>query len=596
MNQEHDSLKKVGIKRILQYLRQKYMTEKKYFIPLFFSRILISFVGLIPAIYYKKIVDIVSSYSNGDKTSITVHAISILFIILWVKLLSVAIYRISDYLLILIYLNISKKIYLQSFNYVHRHSYRFFSNSFTGALIKKINKLVGAYDRMTDIFVYDISNIVFNSIFVLIIVGLQNIYFSIIFFVWMIIFITVQYFLYKRNYPYEIQANLLDSEISGALSDTITNNFNIKTFASLPREYKFFDKIITLRKEKNKIRFVRAILIRTFTGLMMVALEFAIFYMAIKLRNHGLVTVGLFVLLQIYIFRLMDQLWNIGNVFRYVYQSFSESAEMIEILDEPHEVVDKTTSEINVSQGKIDFQNVDFAYTVGKKIFDGLSLQIHPKEKLAIVGSSGGGKTTIIKLLFRFFDIQSGKILIDGQDISNFTQDSLRQSISMVPQDPVLFHRTIKENIAYGNPDASEEEILRASKMAKCHEFIMKLKYGYDTLVGERGIKLSGGERQRVAIARAMLENTKILVLDEATSSLDSHSEKLIQEAMDQVMKNKTTIIIAHRLSTIMKVDRIIVMENGKIIETGTHAQLLNQESGIYKKLWNIQSGGFLEE
>ena len=277
-------------------------------------------------------------------------------------------------------------------------------------------------------------------------------------------------------------------------------------------------------------------------------------------------------------------------------RAIGESSEMLAILDEPHEIVDHTDTALQIGAGRVEFAQVHFTYADGKPIFTALDLKIKPGEKVAIVGQSGSGKTTLVKLLFRFYDIQWGNILVDGQDIAQVTQDSLRENISIVPQDTVLFHRTIKENIAYGNPDASDEEIIAAAKMARCHDFISKMKNGYDTLVGERGIKLSWGERQRVAIARAILENKRILVLDEATSSLDSESEQLIQEAMDEVMKNKTTIVIAHRLSTIMKMDRIIVMHNGTIIENGSHKELLAKPDGIYKKLRDIQSGGFMLE
>ena len=222
-------------------------------------------------------------------------------------------------------------------------------------------------------------------------------------------------------------------------------------------------------------------------------------------------------------------------------------------------------------------------------------MTIKPGERVAFVGESGSGKTTVAKLLLRLNDIQGGEILIDGQNIAQVTQESLRGSISLVPQDPALFHRSLRENIGYGKNDATEEEIIAASKMARCHKFIEHLKEGYATPVGERGIKLSGGERQRVAIARAILANKPILIMDEATSALDSESESLIQEAMDEVMKNKTVIVIAHRLSTIMKMDRIIVMDTGKIIEEGSHKELLLKKDGIYKKLRNIQSGGFIE-
>lgn len=295
-------------------------------------------------------------------------------------------------------------------------------------------------------------------------------------------------------------------------------------------------------------------------------------------------------------FRLFDELRSIGNVFRHLYESFSEAAEMLEILDEPHEVVDHTSTKLKVQSWKIDFKQITFNYAGGMPIFEHLDLRIKAGEKVAIVGESGSWKTTLVKLLFRFFDIQWGEICIDDQDIATVTQDSVRQNVSMVPQDPILFHRAIRENISYANPTASEEEIIAAAKMARCHDFILWLNKGYETLVGERGIKLSWWERQRVAIARAILANTRILVLDEATSSLDSESEKLIQEAMDEVMRNKTVIVIAHRLSTIMKMDKIIVMDQGKIIETWSHKELLWKLGGTYKKLREIQSGGFNEE
>jgi ATP-binding cassette subfamily B protein len=222
-------------------------------------------------------------------------------------------------------------------------------------------------------------------------------------------------------------------------------------------------------------------------------------------------------------------------------------------------------------------------------------LRVRSGEKVALVGPSGAGKSTIVKILFRFYEITRGKILIDGQDISRVTQESLRDQISLVPQEPILFHRTLRENIRYGRPGASDEEVVEAARQAHCHEFISGLDKGYDTYVGERGIKLSGGERQRVAIARAILKNAPILVLDEATSSLDSESEALIQDALRVLMRDKTVIVIAHRLSTIMQMDRIIVLENGTVADMGTHQELLRTEGGLYKKLWQLQAGGFLE-
>lgn len=581
--------------RVLKYAREKYLTEKGNFLPLFFIRALTTFGTLVPAIYYKEMVDIISKVTPSQMSEWAHHAIAILFIIFWIKMANLMAYRISDFFLIRMSVNISKKIYLECFAYLQKHSYRFFSNNFTGALIKKVNKHVGSIDRISDILFLDISTITLNSLFILIVTGTQNIYLALILWAWLVIFMVVQYYLYKRNYSYEVLSNIRDSKVSGALSDAITNNFNIKIFASADRESALLEEVVEKRRKITRTKWFRAMVIRTSTAILTVILEMSIFFFAIQFREQGILSIGVFVLLQIYLFRTIDQMRSIGNIFRNLYQAFSQSAEMLEILDEKHEVQDTKNDILKIKQGTIAFNNVTFRYEENDNVFDNLSFKIKPGEKIALVGESGSWKTTVVKLLFRFFDIQWGSITIDGQDISQVTQDSLRESISMVPQDPVLFHRTLRENIAYGKPDATEEEIIAASKMARCHEFILRFPKWYETLVGERGIKLSGGERQRVAIARAILENKSILVLDEATSSLDSESEKAIQEAMEAAMDNKTVIIIAHRLSTIMKMDKIIVMDKGQISEQGSHKELLAKDKGIYKKLRDIQSGGFIE-
>jgi ATP-binding cassette subfamily B protein len=269
---------------------------------------------------------------------------------------------------------------------------------------------------------------------------------------------------------------------------------------------------------------------------------------------------------------------------------------MVEILLLSHEIKDSPSAkELIISRGGLEFKNLTFAFDETRKVLEDINLTIKPGEKVALIGPSGAGKTTFVRLLLRLYSPTAGKILIDGQDISEATQESLRKNISMVPQDPILFHRTLAENIAYGKRGSPKEEVENAAKLAHCNEFIKDLPFGFETYVGERGIKLSGGERQRVAIARAILTNAPILVLDEATSSLDSHSEMLIQDALNNLMKGRTTIVIAHRLSTIQKMDRIIVIDGGKIIEQGSHKELLSNESSLYKKLWELQAGGFLK-
>jgi ATP-binding cassette subfamily B protein len=293
-------------------------------------------------------------------------------------------------------------------------------------------------------------------------------------------------------------------------------------------------------------------------------------------------------------------LWGFTRLVRNVYQSYADSKEMVEILLLPHEIKDKPNAkELKVSKGEIKFENLVFNFNDTRKVLNDINLTIKPGEKIALIGPSGAGKTTFVRLLLRLYSPTSGKILIDHTDISETTQESLKKNISMVPQDSILFHRTLAENIAYGKRGATKKEIEKAATLAHCNEFINPptggLPDGFQTYVGERGIKLSGGERQRVAIARAILKNAPILVLDEATSSLDSHSEMLIQDALNNLMAGKTVIVIAHRLSTIQKMDRIIVVDSGKIIEEGSHQELLAKEYSLYKKLWELQAGGFLK-
>ena len=290
---------------------------------------------------------------------------------------------------------------------------------------------------------------------------------------------------------------------------------------------------------------------------------------------------------------LGDKVFSFSRIVRDIYQSYADAKEMVEIMKLPPAIQDAPDAKpLQSSRGEIVFDQVNFHFNPSKPVLRSISVTIKAGEKVALVGPSGAGKSTFVKLLLRFHDVKEGAIKIDGQDIRNVTKASLYEAISLVPQDPVLFHRSLRENIRYGKPSASDEEVEQAAKLAHCDEFIRETAAGYDTFVGERGIKLSGGERQRVAIARAILKNAPILVLDEATSSLDSHSESLIQEALQNLMQGRTTIVIAHRLSTIRKMDRIVVIDNGQVIEQGTHDEL-TQRDGLYSHLWELQAGGF---
>jgi ATP-binding cassette, subfamily B, bacterial len=392
----------------------------------------------------------------------------------------------------------------------------------------------------------------------------------------------------------EVKVNEIDTKLSGYLADTVSNNFNISLFSNLKFEQKNFEEI----SEDWRTRYTRHwninILNDGIQSILMIGLEIFIVYFAIKFWKEGTLSIGEFILLQSLLTQIFGNMWSLARSLRQIGKGYSDAKEMMDILKIPHEVQDvEGAKNLIVSEGKIDIKNLDFAYNKDKIVFDDFSLLIEPGRKIALVSKSGEGKSTLMKLLLRLYNIEEGMIFIDDQDIMNVTLHSLRKSISLVPQDPILFHRTLAENIKYGKQDATFEEIVEASKKAHCHEFIEQLPEKYDTFVGERGIKLSGGERQRVAIARAILENAPILILDEATSALDSESEHLIQEALKELMKNKTTIAIAHRLSTIIQMDEIIVIEKGRVKERGTHSNLLRNDTSHYKKLWEIQAGGF---
>jgi len=415
--------------------------------------------------------------------------------------------------------------------------------------------------------------------------------------VWTIIFVIFNWIFTKYKLKYDLARNEKETESSGLLADTISNHNTVRLFGGYGREVDAFSAV------NEKLRRLRIItwnyLSNTMDGvqaLLSIVLEIGIFYYGIYLWNLGQITVGDFVLIQTLLIATVERIWNVGRIVRTVYERMSDAEEMTMILETPHEIKDvHSAKKLKIKDGRIEFKNVTFNYNETRSILKDFNLTIKPSERLAFIGTSGAGKTTIVRLILRLHELTEGKILIDGQDISKVTLASLWQAVSLVPQDPDLFHRTLLENIRYGRPEATDEEVYVAAKAANCHDFIIGLQDGYATLVGERGIKLSGGERQRVAIARAILRGSPILILDEATSSLDSESEKLIQEALVNLMKNKTVIVIAHRLSTIRQMDRIIVIDRGQIAEEGCHEALLEKKDGVYSHLWQLQAGGFIK-
>ena len=378
------------------------------------------------------------------------------------------------------------------------------------------------------------------------------------------------------------------------LADTIANQNNIEIFSCHESEKNNFKEVTEDQKRQVAFNWNADLGIEAIQSAFIIFIEFIIFYFTIRYWQMGLVTIGTFVLVQMYVIGLGLRLWEFSRVVRDFYESYADAKEMVEIMKLPYKIKDAPDAKpLDAPLGEVVFSGVNFSFNDGREVLKNIDLKIEAGEKIALVGPSGSGKTTLIRLLLRFYDVISGSIAIDGQNIKNATLVSLRNNISLVPQDPILFHRTIRENIRYGRESATDEDVISAAKLAHCDEFIENLPKKYETYVGERGIKLSGGERQRVAIARAILKNAPILILDEATSSLDSRSEALIQDALDALMKDKTVIVIAHRLSTIRKMDRIIVLEKGVIKEEGSHGELITKDT-LYKKLWALQAGGFI--
>ncbi len=532
--------------------------------------------------------------TDQSKTVIASALFSTLLLIMLVESIEWVSWRAAHYLNNYFQPKIMAEISEKCFEYLHRHSYRFFSDNFAGSLVKKVNRFVQAFERIADKLYWDLASMTLRLLIILGVLIFIHPVLGAIMGGWCVIFLYINYKLSIYKLKFDIPRSRQDSKVTAALADTITNNVNIKLFSTLKFELKKFKGVTKSWFEKTKKAWDIGAHIEAAQAILMIVFEFCILFAAIKLWERDLIKIADFFLIQAYIFEMFHQLWNFGRTLRDLYEAFADAEEMTIILNTPQEIQDKKGAKFLLAKsGKIEFQNVKFSYGKKESVIKDLSLKIKPGERVALIGPSGGGKSTIIKLLLRLFDINSGKILIDGQNISAVTQDTLRRRVALVPQDPILFHRTLMENIRYGRR-ASDREVKAAAKMANCYDFIMKFPNGFDTYVGERGIKLSGGQRQRVAIARAILSNASILVFDEATSSLDSESEKLIQDAFENLTKNKTTIIIAHRLSTIMSVDKIFVLDGGRIVEEGRHSDLLGKRGSVYKKLWKLQVGGYL--
>ena len=588
--------KDIKIKEVISYFWNKAMKYKWFFIWCIILRIIALVCSVYEPIYSARILDVIeqSLWMEISETVKVLYNILLIIAILW--LVRVSMTKLSGIIMNHVNSWWMSDIFVECFDKLHKQSYRFFSNSFSGSLVRKANKISFSFSQIINIFMRVVLSILITIPLMIYLIMKENVIIWIIFLIFWVVFCLLNILFTKNNTKYERLTNELDSKRTWILSDTITNAFNVMIFSSQKRELFSFNKIIERSRKAFRYKWNRMDIAFLWFNIFTLIFRMLCLYICIQQWWLWNLSIWVIVLIHAYTGRFTSLLYDVEWVFRSLNQIIWESTEMLAIIKTPCEVQDKSDEKLEIKKWKIEFKNVTFWYIKDDVVIDDLNLVINPWEKVAIVGESWSGKTTLVKLLFRFFDIWDGEILIDWQNIANITQESLRSQISMVPQDALLFHRTIKENIAYWKPGATEKEILNASKTAKCHDFINNLPDWYDSLVWERWIKLSWWERQRVAIARAILENEKILVLDEATSSLDSESESLIQSAMDEVMKNKTTIVIAHRLSTIMKMDRIIVMDEWVIVEEWSHEELIKKKNWAYRKLRSIQSWWFISK
>jgi ATP-binding cassette, subfamily B, bacterial len=484
----------------------------------------------------------------------------------------------------------------KTFEYASQHSYQFFQNHLAGKLANNIHILADNVEKM----VHDLGRYIIRGVTV-VLASLVSMYFVNPLFaygliIWSIVFVGGSMLASRRIIGLADAYAKAQSELSGRVVDAVSNVQNIRLFSRLEFEKTLLSGILgrLAISFKNKERFL--LVFHLLQGFVISLLLALMAYILVHLRAKGLVSVGDFALILGLVIDVGWMLWWTMEQVDMFNEALGKAKQSFYSIFQKQDIQDHPGAGLCLIQkGEICFDRVNFSYPGIPHLFKDLSLTIPSKKKIGLVGYSGSGKSSFVNLILRLYELNSGHIYIDGQDVQSVTQDSLRQGIGMIPQEPVLFHRSILENIRYGKIEASDDEVIEAAKKAHAHEFISHLAEGYHSLVGERGVKLSGGQRQRIAIARAILKNAPILILDEASSQLDSITEGYIQDALWRVMEDKTSIVIAHRLSTLLHMDEILVFDKGEIVQRGTHSGLLIQK-GLYQELWNAQVGGFLAD
>lgn len=556
-----------------------------------FSSIIAGFWGPLNSVLIKQLIDLLPSVNDGD---VSVLAIPASLIVLNFIVFDNFTWRSVNYIWAKYVPVVQNKIIAVMLDYVLSQSHGFYQNTLSGKVSKQITNLS---DGVIDIITYKMTNFLRGGSLLLAAFAASyyvNEVFCLILITWFIIFAGLSISMSQKIVSLGDKSAEEETVVVGELVDSLSNHSNVRIFGRKSQEnlrmMPFFDN---QRKAYYSLNIYSIMLYCIQGGLISLMMSFTVFAL-VKLYGKGLVTIGDFALILGLSMETGHMTWFLMSEVDHFNKAAGKCKQSLMSLIVPLEICDtKNAIPLNCSNGFITFDKVKFHYKGTKPLFQNMSIEIKAGQKVGLVGYSGSGKSTFVNLILRLYDVTDGAILIDGQDIRSVTQDSLRENIAMIPQDPSLFHRSLMENIRYGRIDASDEEVIEAAIKAYAHEFISTLPQGYDSLVGERGVKLSGGQRQRIAIARAILKNAPILILDEATSQLDSVTESLIQESLWELMQNKTTIVIAHRLSTLLHMDRILVFDKSKIVEDGTHGELL-AKAGLYKTLWDAQVGGFL--
>jgi ABC-type transport system involved in Fe-S cluster assembly fused permease/ATPase subunit len=550
-------------------------------------------ITLMVPIAYKAVVDLLTGEATGKEITAVGLAASPVFLIVAYgvgRVMMVLFAQFRDVWFTVVAQHAVRELANRTFRHLHALSLRFHLERRTGGLNRVIERGVTGVDTIVRMAVLNSIPTAFE---LLMISGLVAYYFGWIYVLVVLLtvglYVAFTFWASERRIAIRRDMNESDTEAHAKAVDSLLNYETVKYFGNEDHEARRFDS--------SMARYERAA-IRTYTSLGMLNTGQAVIFtlgtvicMLLAARDvaSGALTIGEFVMINAILMQLYLPLNFMGMVYREIKQGLIDIETMFALLHEPPEIVDRPGAKpLRVTKGEIKFENVSFAYDPERQILKNVSFEVPAGKMVAIVGPSGAGKSTISRILFRFYELTGGRVLIDGQNISDVTQSSLRAAIGMVPQDTVLFNDTILYNIRYGRPESSDAEVREAARLAQIHDFIMTLPQGYDSLVGERGLKLSGGEKQRVAIARTILKSPPILMLDEATSALDSHTEKEIQDALERVARERTSLVIAHRLSTVVHADNIIVLDHGEIVEHGTHPELLAR-GGLYASLWARQ-------